>query len=235
MMAAQLGLAMIPLCSRTLPGLISGTTRGTPASMRNAEELSTTTAPLLTATGAKRLDVELPAENSPILTPLNASSVSSRTASGLPLNGSVLPAERADANNRNSDIGKLRRSRQPNSSIPTAPVAPTMATTGAAERPDCIVFSQFTKKDPRNDEAPLVAGRGLLDASLLPLVRSARARLRKPTGLLERNRALGDRNLHEATLPYCAWPVKQLVPGSVRTGSCGGNVGILRRRGSRRP
>src|SRR6266850_8398366 len=208
MMAAQLGLAMIPLCSRTLPGLISGTTRGTPASMRNAEELSTTTAPLLTATGAKRLDVELPAENNPMLTPPNPSSVNSRTASGLPRNGSVLPAERADANNRNSDMGKLRRSRQPNNSMPTAPVAPTMATTGAAERPDCIVFSRFCEMDSRNDEAPLVAGRGLLDASLLPLVRSARARLRKPAGLLEGNRALGNRNRHAATLPYCGRPVK---------------------------
>src|ERR1700730_14377573 len=148
MMAAQLGLAMMPLCSRTLSGLISGTTRGTPASMRNADELSTTTAPLLTATGAKRFDVELPAENNPMLTPLNPSSVSSRTATGFPRNGSVLPAERAEANNRNSDIGKLRRSRHPNSSIPTAPVAPTMATTGAAERPDCIVFSHDAKQDP---------------------------------------------------------------------------------------
>src|SRR5712671_4319306 len=216
MMAAQLGLAMIPLCSRTLPGLISGTTSGTPASMRNAEELSTTTAPLLTATGAKRLDVELPAENNPMLTPPNPSSVSSRTASGLPRNGSVLPAERADANNRNSDMGKLRRSRQPNNSIPTAPVAPTMATTGAAERPDCIVFSRFCEMDLRNDEAPLVAGRGLLDASLLPLVRSARARLRKPAGLLEGS-ALGNRNRHRATLPHCGRPVKRLASRSVGT------------------
>src|SRR3979411_2950714 len=95
MMAAQLGLAMIPLCSRTLPGLISGTTSGTPASMRNADELSTTTAPLLTATGAKRLDVELPAENNPMLTPIKPSSVSSRTASGFPPNRAGPHAPRA--------------------------------------------------------------------------------------------------------------------------------------------
>src|SRR5438128_12052755 len=120
MMAAQLGLAMMPLCSRTLPGLISGTTRGTPASMRNADELSTTTAPLLTAMGAKRLDVELPAENKPMSTPLKPSSVSSRTARGLPRNGSVFPAERAEADNTNSDIGKFRRARHPNKQNPTA-------------------------------------------------------------------------------------------------------------------
>src|SRR5690242_8774740 len=135
-MAAQLGLAMIPLCSRIACGLISGTTSGTNGSMRKAEELSTTTAPLLTATGAKRLEVELPAEYKPMLTPARPSSVSSRIGSCFPLNGRVLPAERAEANNRSSDTGKLRRSRHPNNSIPTAPVAPTMATTGAAELPD---------------------------------------------------------------------------------------------------
>src|ERR1700733_13863586 len=161
MIAAQLGLAMIPLCSRIAPGLISGTTSGTPSSIRNADELSTTTAPLATAMGAKRLDVELPAENNPMLTPFRPSSVNSRTGTGLPRNGSVLPAERADANSRNSDTGKLRRSRHPNNSIPTAPVAPTMATTGAAERPDCIVLSQFNHcfsvTRAENEEAPLVA------------------------------------------------------------------------------
>src|SRR3954452_6933414 len=144
-MAAQLGLAMIPRCSRMAPGLISGTTRGTSASIRNAEELSTTTAPLLTATGANFLEVEPPAENSPMLTPSRPFSVSSWTGTDCPRNGRVLPAERADANKRNSDRGKLRRSRHPNSSIPTAPVAPAMATTGAAERPDCIVISQFNQ------------------------------------------------------------------------------------------
>src|SRR6185437_5348061 len=45
MIVEQLGLAMIPLCCLTASGLISGTTSGTPASIRNAEELSTTTAP----------------------------------------------------------------------------------------------------------------------------------------------------------------------------------------------
>src|SRR5688500_16033359 len=40
------------------------------------------------------------------------------------------PAERADANNRNDDKGKRRFSKHCTISTPTAPVAPTTATTG---------------------------------------------------------------------------------------------------------
>src|SRR3569833_3769623 len=127
------------------PGLISWTTSGTSLFIRKAEELSTTTAPFLTAMGANFFEVEPPAENSPMFTPSRPCSVSSCTGTGLPRNCRVLPAERADANTRNSDKGKLRRSRHPNSSSPTAPVAPAIATTGAAGRPDCIVISQFNQ------------------------------------------------------------------------------------------
>ena len=52
MIAAQFGLAMIPWWRAISSGLISGTTSGTAGSMRNAEELSITTAPLRTAIGA---------------------------------------------------------------------------------------------------------------------------------------------------------------------------------------
>ena len=49
----QLGLAMIPLGRlRPAPGLTSGTTSGTSGSIRNAPELSTTTAPCAAAIGA---------------------------------------------------------------------------------------------------------------------------------------------------------------------------------------
>jgi len=41
------------------------------------------------------------------------------------------PAERAEANKRSSASGKRRVSRQRINSTPTAPVAPTIATTGA--------------------------------------------------------------------------------------------------------
>src|SRR5437899_820862 len=44
--AEQFGTAMMPLCSRIRPALISGITSGTFGSMRKAEELSITTASL---------------------------------------------------------------------------------------------------------------------------------------------------------------------------------------------
>src|ERR1700683_3508113 len=53
---------------------------------------------------------------------------------GLPRNCSVLPAERAEENRGSSHTGKPRSSRQRMSSTPTAPLAPTMATTN--EDPD---------------------------------------------------------------------------------------------------
>src|SRR5580692_9936933 len=162
MMAAQLGLAKIPLCSRIAPGLISGTTSGTPASIRNADELSTTTAPWRTAGGAKRFDWLPPAENNAMSTPAKLSSVNSSTVTGFPLKGSVLPAERADANNRKLDSGKRRCSRHCINSTPTAPVAPTTATTGADEegRPDCMLRLPNTHDlmktiQPINKKAPL--------------------------------------------------------------------------------
>jgi hypothetical protein len=74
--AAQFGLAMMPLCSRIRRALISGITSGTLGSIRKAEELSTTTAPALTATGANLREMPPPAENSAMSTPSKARSVS---------------------------------------------------------------------------------------------------------------------------------------------------------------
>src|ERR1700724_2644082 len=106
--------------------------------MRNADELSTTVAPART-------------ENSARSTPLKLCSFNSRTASAWPRNLNVLPAERAEANSRSSDNGKARSSRQRINSTPTAPVAPTIATTGAdGARPSVITqILRFI-----NDEAP---------------------------------------------------------------------------------
>src|SRR3954462_9243558 len=115
-------------------GLISGTTSGIASSMRNAEELSTTTAPFDTAIGPNFFEVELPAENRARCTPSNDFSVSSVTVTDLPAKGSCLPAERADASALISEYGKLRFSMQLRISTPTAPVAPTMAMTGLAGR-----------------------------------------------------------------------------------------------------
>ena len=130
MIAEQFGFAMMPLCVKIASRLISGTTSGTPASMRNADELSTITVPAFTAAGANFFEVPLPAENKPMWTPAKLASVSSCTGSALPRNCIVLPAERADANSLSSLSGNLRRSRHSSSSTPTAPVAPTIATTG---------------------------------------------------------------------------------------------------------
>ena len=129
-MATQFGFAMMPLCLRIAPALISGTTSGTSVFMRKADELSTTTAPARTAAGAKRFDCAPPAENSAMSTPSRLASVSSCTAMSPPRNFIVLPAERAEASRRSSTSGNLRCSRHCMSSTPTAPVAPAMATTG---------------------------------------------------------------------------------------------------------
>src|SRR5579864_9475358 len=147
MMAQQLGLAMMPRCVRSAARLISGTTSGTCGSMRKAEELSITVAPACTASGAKRFEVALPAENNATSTPWKLSAPSSRTVSCSPRNGSCLPAERAEANSRSSAKGWLRCSRQCSSSTPTAPVAPTIANTGA--RRDGSVIQVSTQRTPR--------------------------------------------------------------------------------------
>src|SRR4029079_13976286 len=105
---------------------------GTPASMRNADELSTTIAPRAVAMGAYLRDVEPPAENSARSTPSNEASLSSVTVTEPPANGSFLPADLAEASARTLECGKRRFSRQLRISTPTAPVAPTTAMTGFA-------------------------------------------------------------------------------------------------------
>jgi hypothetical protein len=50
--AVQFGLAMMPRCCASAPALISGTTSGTVGSMRNADELSTTSVPRAASSGA---------------------------------------------------------------------------------------------------------------------------------------------------------------------------------------
>ena len=68
---------MMPLCSRMRRALISGITSGTFGSIRNAEELSITTAPAFTAAGENFREMPPPAENSAMSTPSNDFSVSS--------------------------------------------------------------------------------------------------------------------------------------------------------------
>ncbi len=130
-MAAQFGLAMMPLCSRMRLALISGITSGTFGSMRKAEELSMTTAPAFTATGANFLEMAPPAENSAISTPSKERSESSSTTILWPRNPTVLPAERALASAFSLPTRKPRFSMMAMNSAPTAPVTPAMATTGS--------------------------------------------------------------------------------------------------------
>ncbi len=73
MMVEQFGLAMMPSCAAAASGLISGITSGTAGSIRKAEELSTTTAPLFAAAGPSARDVPPPAEKKAMSMPLKTS------------------------------------------------------------------------------------------------------------------------------------------------------------------
>ena len=126
--AAQLGLAMMPLWSAIRRALISGTTSGMAGSARKALELSTTTAPAFTAMGAYCLEMPEPAENSAMSTPSKLLSFSSSITSSWPRKVCFWPAERALASSLSDASGMPRLSMQPMNSRPTAPVAPTMAT-----------------------------------------------------------------------------------------------------------
>src|SRR5690348_18496789 len=77
--AEQLGLALMPLCSLIRRALISGMTSGTSPPMRKADELSTTTAPAFTALGANVRAALAPAENKAMTTLANELSVNHST------------------------------------------------------------------------------------------------------------------------------------------------------------
>ncbi len=128
MMVEQFGFAIIPWWCAQASGLISGITSGTAGSMRNAEELSTTTAPACAARGPYVFEIPPPALKNAISISAKLSSVSSFTSTSRPANGIFLPSERADASRCNSEIGNCRSPKQRRNSTPTAPVAPTIAT-----------------------------------------------------------------------------------------------------------
>ncbi len=129
--AEQFGTAMMPLCSRMRLALISGITSGTFGSIRNAEELSITTAPAFTAAGENLREMPAPAENNAMSTPSKDFSVSSSMTILSPRKSMVLPADRALASALSLRTGKARLSMVAMNSAPTAPVTPTMATTGS--------------------------------------------------------------------------------------------------------
>ena len=99
----QFGLAMIPLrASATACGFTSLTTRGTSGSIRQAEELSTTTTPAAANFGASAREVVAPAENSAMSRPDGSAVAASSTTTSRSPNGSVVPAERPEAKKRTS-------------------------------------------------------------------------------------------------------------------------------------
>src|SRR5262245_3098886 len=131
--AEQFGTAMMPLCSLIRRPLISGITKGTPGSIRKADELSMTTAPAFAAIGENRFEGPLPAENSAMSTPSNERSLSSSTTISCPRKASLLPAERLLASAFSRLMRKPRLLRVAMNSAPTAPVTPAMATTGSSD------------------------------------------------------------------------------------------------------
>src|ERR1700749_1390185 len=128
--AEQLGTAMMPLCSAMRRPLISGIANGTSGSMRNADELSMTTAPAFTAIGENLREGPLPAENSAISTSSKESSRSSSISIVSPRKPTVLPADLALARALSLRTGNRRLFKVAMNSAPTAPVTPAMATTG---------------------------------------------------------------------------------------------------------
>ena len=94
-----------PAKVRASIGFISGTTNGTPSSMRKALELSTIKQPAFTQASRNAREIEAPALNSASWQPLKESFVNSRTVYVLPLNSMVVPALRLDASSTNSVTG----------------------------------------------------------------------------------------------------------------------------------
>ena len=81
----QFGFATMPSCSAASASLTPATTSGTPGSMRHCDELSTTTAPRATASGASCAEVPPPAEKSAMSTPSKASGVATSTGQSRPV------------------------------------------------------------------------------------------------------------------------------------------------------
>ena len=96
-MVVQFGLAMIPFGGLAASsGLTSETTSGTAGSLRQAELLSTITAPAAAIFSANSLDMVAPALISAMSMPEKSAVAVSSTVMGWPFHGSVVPADFAD-------------------------------------------------------------------------------------------------------------------------------------------
>ena len=128
-MVVQLGLAMMPLGrSRSACGLTSLTTSGTSGSLRQAEELSTTTAPAAAKRGACSREAAPPAEKMATSMPLRSAVATSSTSTWAPRKSTTVPALRAEEKKRTERAGKSRSASMARMTRPTWPVAPTTAT-----------------------------------------------------------------------------------------------------------
>jgi hypothetical protein len=78
--------------------------------LRQAEELSTTTAPAAAKRGACTRDIVAPAENSAMSRPDGSAVSLFSTSISWPRKGIFLPSERAEAKNRTLVAGKSRSS-----------------------------------------------------------------------------------------------------------------------------
>ena len=128
MIVEQFGFAITPWCRSASSGLISGTTSGTSSSMRNADELSTNTAPASTIAGRNARAAPAPTAPSTMSIPLNDSAVASSIGSVSPAKYTRLPTLRALASAFTCETGNRRSAKIFSISCPTAPVAPSTAT-----------------------------------------------------------------------------------------------------------
>ena len=122
----------MPLWPATVAALISGTTNGTSASMRQTPLSSTTTQPCSRAAAPMSRLMSSVADMKAMSQPAKMSGRVASTAISMPLNASRLPTERGDAVRRSLAIGKFRCASTSSATAPTAPVAPTMTTLGSA-------------------------------------------------------------------------------------------------------
>ena len=87
--------------------------------MRNALELSITMTPAAANFGASSREDVAPAENKAISKPLGSARDASSTVISPPAQGNVVPAERADAKKRSSEMGKFRSANKVRITLPT--------------------------------------------------------------------------------------------------------------------
>src|SRR6266540_3788143 len=127
-MVEQFGTAMTPSCSIARAPLTSGTTRGTPESIRKAEDLSRQTAPLRAAWGTSSSDAAAPTAKRKKSTSEDASVSGVAPSTTRP--SSSIPAELAEAKRRTFSYPRSRRIER--ATAPTAPVAPTTPMRGWA-------------------------------------------------------------------------------------------------------